>query len=162
VLINKTFAVILFTTTIFASANASAQDFTGPRVGVELGISDDSFLGSEETSWGVNAGYDFDLGKLVVGGTVGYTDVFGDDFDFRELSVGGKLGAKLTESALLYGTVAYSDIDVAGLSVDGARFGVGAEVNVTPNVFVNLETRYGTYDYDLELYQTVIGVGYRF
>jgi len=141
---------------------AAAQDFAGPRVGVELGLADENFLGDAETTWGINAGYDVDLGNLIVGATVAYTDVFDDEFDFRELNVGGRVGAPVAANALLYGTLGYSDINVSNISVDGVRVGVGAEFGMTENVFVNLETRYGNYEQDIELYQTVIGLGYRF
>lgn len=139
-----------------------AQDFTGPRVGVEVGLVDDDFLGSEDVTWGLVAGYDVDLGQAIVGGTVSYTDLFDDDFGFRELSVGGRAGAKVAANALLYGSIAYSDVKVSNFSVDGVKFGVGAEMQMTPNVFVNIETRYGTYEADVDLYHTVVGVGYRF
>lgn len=159
----KKIAVALVALAVSTPAVAQeASTFTGPRVGVEIGLADEDFLGDEETSWGINAGYDADLGSVIVGGTVAYTDVFDDEADFRELAIGGRLGTQLAPNALLFGSVAYSDIDVAGLSVDGVKFGVGAEFGMTENVFVNFETRYGDYDYDLELYQTVIGVGYRF
>ena len=159
----KKIAVALVALTVATPAVAQqASSFTGPRVGVEVGIADDDFLGTEETSWGLNAGYDADLGGAVVGATVSYTDVFGDDFDFRELSVGARLGSRVAANGLLYGSVAYSDLDVLGVSVDGVKFGVGGEFLMTDNIFMNLETRYGTYDLDVELYQTVIGVGFRF
>jgi len=141
---------------------AAAQDFAGPRVGIELGLADEDFLGDAETTWGINAGYDVDLGNVIVGATVAYTDMFDDDFDFRELNVGGRVGTQMGKSALLYGTLGYSDINVSNISVDGVRVGVGAEFAMTKNVFVNLETRYGNYEQDIELYQTVIGLGYRF
>lgn len=156
----KRFALALAALTV--STPVVAQDFTGPRVGVEVGLVDDDFLGSEEVSWGIVAGYDIDLGQAVVGGTIGYSDLFDDDFGYRELSIGGRAGMKLNPTTLIYGSVAYSDIDISNLSVDGVKFGLGGEFAVTPNVFVNVETRYGTYDFDTDLYQTVIGVGYRF
>jgi outer membrane immunogenic protein len=157
-----TFAALVALAVSTPAVAQEASPFAGPRVGFELGLADDEFLGSSETSWGVNAGYDADVGGAVIGGTIAYTDVFGDDYDFRELAIGGRVGTRVLTNGLFYGSVAYSDLDVAGLSVDGAKFGVGAEFLMTDNVFVNLETRYGTYDYDVELYQTVVGVGVRF
>lgn len=144
------------------STPAIAQDFAGPRVGAEIGFTDDDFLGTEEFSWGINAGYDWDLGNLVVGGTVAYNDFFDDDADFREFSFGGRLGTKLDPATLVYVSGAYSDLDIGGADLDGLKIGLGAEFAVTRNVYVNLETRYGNYDYGLDLYQTVFGAGYRF
>lgn len=146
-----------------SAAPAVANDFAGPRVGVEIGLTDDDFLGSAETSYGVNVGYDLDLGNSVVGVTGGYTSLFDNDFDLREFSVGGRAGLKVSPKTLAYGSVAYSNLDAdnAPGSLDGAKFGVGLEHSFG-NVYANLETRYGNYQYDVELYQTVIGVGYRF
>lgn len=149
-----------------SAQNAFAQDastFTGPRIGVEIGMADDDFLGSEETTWGVNAGYDADLGGFVLGGTVSYTGIFDDEgSDFEELGIGVRAGAKAGDNALVYATVGYSDIDVYGVGVDGVKLGLGIELASSGGFYGQLETRYGSYDYDIDLYQTVVGVGYRF
>ena len=141
-----------------------AQDFAGPRIGVELGMVDDDFLGTEETSYGVNAGYDFDLGSTVFGVTASYTGLFNDHgTDFRELGIGGRAGVKAGASTLAYATAGYSNLDAGGFpgSIDGVKVGLGLEQSFG-NVYANAETRYGNYQYGAELYQTVIGVGYRF
>lgn len=143
---------------------ALAQEFTGPRVGVELGLLDDDFLGSDEVSYGVLAGYDFDAGPAIVGAAVSYTGLFDDDGDdVRDITVAGRVGAKLTPRSLLYGSVGYSNLDFDGLpgSLDGVKFGVGLEYAFT-NVYANVETRYADYEAGLETYQTVVGVGFRF
>lgn len=140
-----------------------ASTFSGPRIGVEIGIADDDFMGSEETSWGINGGYDADLGSFVLGGTVSYTGVFDDEgSDFKELGIGARAGLKAGSNALVYGTLGYSDIDVYGVSVDGVKGGLGLELASKSGFYGQIETRYGSYDYDIDLYQTVIGVGYRF
>jgi outer membrane immunogenic protein len=164
---------IVLATVLAAAATATpalAQDavvageFTGPRVGVELGLIDDDFLGSDETSYGVLAGYDFDAGNVIVGGAVSYTGLFDDDgADFRDITVSGRVGAKLAPRTLAYASAGYSNLDFDGLpgSVDGVKFGLGLEQSFG-NVYANVETRYGNYEAGLELYQTVIGVGFRF
>ena len=147
----------------FAVNPACAQDGSGARIGVELGVLDDDFLGTDEVSYGFLAGYDFDLGGAVAGPLVGYTAAFDDEFDTRELSIGGRIGTKLDTASLFYGAVSYSNIDadyVAG-SVDGVKFGLGFEKDFG-GFYANVETRYGTYDYDLELYQTLVGAGVKF
>jgi len=154
---------------VLAASPAMAQDeaaatFTGPRVGVELGVIDDDFLGTDDATYGINAGYDFDLGGAVVGVTGGYTGLFDDDgADLRELSLGGRIGAKVGARTLAYGTIGYSNLDANGLggSVDGVKFGVGLEHSFD-NVYANVETRYGNYELGGELYQTAVGVGVRF
>ena len=147
-----------------AATPAFAQDFAGPRVGVELGIVGDDVLSSSDTSYGVNAGYDFDLGSTVLGVTGNYFGLFDDDgSDFRELGIGGRAGVKVAASTLAYASAAYSNIDANGVpgSLDGVKVGLGLEQSFG-NVFANVETRYGNYEHGAELYQTVLGVGYRF
>lgn len=146
-----------------AATPAMAQDFTGPRVGVELGVVDDDFGGTDEATYGVLAGYDIDMGALVVGATASYTGLFDDEgTDARDLTVAGRLGAKLAPMTLVYGTVGYSNLDADGASsIDGARFGVGLEHDFG-RVFGSLETRYSNYEAGFETYQTVVGLAVRF
>src|ERR1043166_5543478 len=108
--------------TAVPAAAQTVPDFAGPRVGVELGVVDDDFLGTDEGSYGFNAGYDFDLGHTVVGVTGGYTGLFDDDgSDFRELSLAARVGFKLAPATLLYATAGYSNLDFDGFagSLDG-------------------------------------------
>ena len=150
--------------TAVPAAAQTVPDFAGARVGVEVGVTDDDFLGTDEGSYGVTAGYDFDLGNTVVGVTGGYTGLFDDDgADLREFSVAARAGFKAAPATLVYATAGYSNLDFDGLpgSLDGAKFGLGLEQSFG-NVFANLETRYADYEAGVELYQTVIGVGFRF
>lgn len=151
------------TAAALAATPALAQDAGGARIGVELGVLDDDFLGTEEISYGALAGYDFNLGNVVVGPVVGYTSMFDNDFDLRELSAGGRIGAKLGAGSLVYGAVSYSNIDADDFpgSVDGVKFGLGFEKDFG-GFYANVETRYGNYQYDLETFQTVIGAGVKF
>ena len=57
-------AALTFATPSFAAG------FSGPRVGATIGLADDDFLGTEVFTYGLNAGYDVDLGTAVVGGSV--------------------------------------------------------------------------------------------
>lgn len=147
-----------------AAAPAFGADRSGARVGVELGILDDDFLGADDISYGINVGYDFDLGGAVAGPIAGYTSAFDNDLDIRELSIGGRVGTKLDEGSLFYGAISYSNIDADGFpgSLDGVKFGVGYEQSFGSRMYANIETRYATYDYDVDVYQTVIGAGVRF
>lgn len=142
---------------------ALAQEFAGPRIGVEVGAVDDDFLGTAKGTYGAVGGYDFDLGKVVVGGTVSYTRQFDDDgSNARDITVAGRVGAKLTPRSLLYGSAGYTNIDVKTLpAIDGVKFGVGFE-HLFGKVYGNLETRYANYERGIEGYQTVVGVGVRF
>ncbi|MET0180534.1 MAG: hypothetical protein ABW194_08650 [Novosphingobium sp.] len=147
-----------------AMAQDIVGDFTGARVGVELGVVDDDFAGTDEATYGVLAGYDVDLGSVIVGATASYTGLFDDDgADLRDLTLVGRVGGKLAPATMVYGTVGYSNLDADNFagSLDGVRFGVGLEHDFGP-VYANLETRYSDYEAGVELYQTVVGLGVRF
>ena len=143
---------------------AMAQDFQGPRLGAEIGVAGDDFGSTARATYGVNAGYDFDLGKVVVGPTVSYTAPFDSDgLGLREWTVGARAGVKAGNKTLVYVSGAYSKLDTQfpGANSDGYRVGLGIERSFG-NAYANLETRYANHQYGIELYQTVIGVGYRF
>lgn len=154
--------------TFAVATPALAQDeagvFSGARVGVELGVVDDDAFGTDEGTYGFNAGYDFDLGGAVVGVTGTYIDTFdNDNFGVRELGVGGRLGGKVGPRTLAYVTAGYSNLDADGFpgAIDGVKAGLGLEHSFG-NLFANIETRYGNYEAGIDLYQTAIGFGVRF
>lgn len=147
-----------------ALAQDEASAFTGARVGVELGVVDDDIFGTNEGTYGFNAGYDFDLGSAVVGVTGTYIDTFdNDNFGVRELGLSGRVGGKVAPRTLAYVTAGYSNLDADGLpgSVDGVKVGLGLEQSFG-NLYANIETRYGNYEAGIDLYQTAIGFGVRF
>lgn len=147
-----------------ATAITSPALAQGAHVAAEIGVIDDDFLGTEDVSYGVTAGYDLALGGVVAGPVAGYTGLFDDNgSDFREYSIGGRVGVPLDAGTLFYGSVAYSNIDLDGLpgSVDGTKFGLGFEKSFG-GFFGRIETRYGDYEQGAELYQTVLGAGVKF
>ncbi|QDP20003.1 outer membrane beta-barrel protein [Sphingomonas xanthus] len=147
-------------TPAFAQDAAPVTTFTGARVSAEIGLADDDLFGTEAFTYGVDAGYDFDLGAAVAGLTVGLQDT---DETGREFFAGGRVGAKVGSNALVYATVGYANLKVFdGLKVDGVRFGLGVEAAPARNFFVKAEQRYTNYELGGEAYQTVIGAGVRF
>jgi outer membrane immunogenic protein len=156
----------LFAATVASPVMAQEVEgaFTGPRVGVELGLVDDDFAGTDEGTYGIVGGYDFDLGSVIVGADASYTRLFDDDgADLRDFTVGARVGGKIAPRTLVYGKAGYSNLDAdtfAG-SVDGVKLGLGLEQSFG-DVYANVETRYGNYEAGVELYQTVVGVGFRF
>lgn len=147
------------------AAPAFAQDFSGPRVGVEVGVVGDDFASTDKGTYGAELGYDFDLGNVVVGPQVAATSLFSPEgTGYRELSVGARVGVKVTSSTLAYVAGSYSNIDAKGLpgELDGAKVGVGIEQNLTDHLYAGIETRYGNYQSGVELYSTAIRLGYRF
>ena len=149
--------------TVFVAAPAMAQDaaptFTGPRVGVNVGFADDNIFGTESFTYGADVGYD-----LAAGGAVfGITAEIEDSKDIsRELALTARAGGRVGSNGLLYVAAGYSNIRVYGVNVDGFRLAAGGELALGKNAYVKLEQRYGNYQYGLDLYQTVIGAGFRF
>ncbi len=92
-----------------------------------------------------------------------YTGTFDDDGDLRELSIGGRIGKKFDGDKQLYGTVSYSNIDADYFpgSINGVKFGIGFETDFG-GFDGHVETRYGNYEAGAELYQTLIGGGFKF
>jgi outer membrane immunogenic protein len=156
------FAAAVLAASIAASP-VLAADFTGPRVGVTVGVADDDFGGTEALTYGVNAGYDWDLGKAVVGGTIEYQDSSEDGFG-RDLSITARAGGKVSESILLYALAGYSNLAIedTDIELDGFRAGAGVEVAVNDNIYSQFEYRYTNYEQGAESHQFVLGIGYRF
>lgn len=141
------------------AAATTAHDFTGPRVGVNVGFADDNIFGTEALTYGADIGYDFAAGNAVLGVTAEIED--SKDIS-RELALTARAGARVGSNGLLYVTGGYSNIRAFGINIDGFRLGVGGELGLGQNAYVKLEQRYGNYEYGLDLYQTMIGAGFRF
>lgn len=162
---NRFLTLALAATACVATSPAVAQDaaaghdFSGPRVGVNLGFADDNIFGTEAFTYGADIGYDFAAG----GAVLGITAEIEDSKDIkRELALTGRAGARVGSNGLLYVTGGYSNIRALGTNIDGYRLGVGGELGLGQNAYVKLEQRYGNYEFGLELYQTMIGAGFRF
>jgi outer membrane immunogenic protein len=164
--VNRILTVALAATALFASpamaqdtASTSTSTFTGPRIGANVGFADDNIFGTEAFTYGAELGYDFDVG----GAVLGITGEVQDNKDItRELAVTARAGVRVGSNALLYATGGYSNIRAYGVNVDGFRLGAGAELAIGEHGFVKLEQRYGNYEYGIDLYQTLIGGGFRF
>jgi outer membrane immunogenic protein len=160
--------ILLASVAAFAAATpAFAQDaipapvsnFTGAHIGANVGFADDDAFGTEVFTYGVDAGYDYDLGQAVVGATAEAQD---SDDTGRDLSIVGRAGIKAAPNVLVYGLAGYSNLKVLGIKLDGVRFGGGVEAKMGPNFSVKLEQRYTDYEYDAHIWQTVLGAGFRF
>ena len=156
--------IILATVAALTLASpAFAADFTGPRAGVSLGFADDDAFGFEALTYGVNAGYDFNLGSAVVGGTLEYQDSSEDGIG-RELSAVVRAGGKVNEGVLAYVLGGYTNLSVegTGIELDGLRTGAGVEVALGGQAYGQFEYRYSNYELDLDGHQMMAGVGIRF
>lgn len=186
----KKIVVCLATGGALVSVPAMAQSvdatFTGPRVEALVGYDvteagssvDNDFDDDVDESidgflYGIGAGYDFDLGGIVVGAEAELTDStaksgfdrgsfedigLGNVRTNRDIYLGARVGARMGPQMLLYAKGGYTNakFDVDGwagprrydhnIKADGWRIGAGAEYAMTEQMFVKLEYRYSNYE----------------
>ena len=187
---NKFTALLVASSVAAIATPAMAQDadgtFTGPRVGITAGydavqagssVDDDGNDNNDQSmdgiAYGVNLGYDYDLGGAVIGLEGEYSDSTAktefEDGDFegfgfgrvdagRDLYIGARVGAKVAPDALVYVKGGYTNAKLNVLSndgtteterdfkLDGWRAGAGVEYAINPRTYVNLEYRYSKYE----------------
>lgn len=172
-----------------AAVPAYAQEagtFTGPRIegivgydtlrsgdidddGVDTG-EDDGDESIDGVLYGVQLGYDFDLGGVVAGVEGEFSESSGSaDFDEtvdgfgggieagRDLYIGGRIGFKASERALVYVKGGYTNTSIESAfetddgdfefdsDIDGFRVGAGAEYLFGKNLYGKVEYRYSKY-----------------
>jgi outer membrane immunogenic protein len=140
--------------------------FTGGRVGVLVGTGGSKLIDFETQTMGVDAGYDFDTGRVVVGVGAEYQTELGKNFfDTNETALLGRVGVRAGTNALVYGTGGYtrasSGVTPFGDNGDnGYRVGAGVEFG-GPMSF-KVEQRYSNYGGGADGWQTVAGLNLRF
>lgn len=148
---------------------ASAQDtgsFTGGRAGVLIGTGGNNVIDFDSQTIGIDAGYDFDAGNVVVGVGAEYQTELGNDiFNVNETALLGRVGVKAGSNALVYGTGGYTRVGsgatpFSGNGEDGYRVGAGVEFG-GPMSF-KVEQRYSNYGGGADGWQTVAGLNFRF
>ena len=139
---------------------------------VDDDVNEDNDQSMEGITYGVAAGYDIDLGTIVIGPEAEYswseakTEFEDGDFEGfgfgqvsadRDLYLGARIGAKLSPQTLLYAKGGYTNAKLNILSndgvtefdedydLDGFRVGAGAEYAMNENLFLKLEYRYSNY-----------------
>jgi outer membrane immunogenic protein len=190
----RSFAFALLAATAFATP-ALAQDaapFTGARVEGIVGWDQLRNNGKDDgVLYGVGAGYDVQMGSLLVGGEAEFSDsdVKQRQFDVlatgdsltartgRDLYVGARVGGVIGGRTLLYAKAGYTnaraklayDDGATGtanfrdhVNLDGVRLGVGAEYAVGSNSFIKAEYRYSNYEQGFSRNQALAGFGFRF
>ena len=180
-------ALLAGTTAIVAPAQAQSADgpFTGPRVGViagwdrlQPGSTDDSvYRGNNHSDglvYGVDAGYDANLGGRAVLGVEGEVSgstakVSNDPYDNsnnfgygrvkagRDLYIGARAGILASPRTLVYVKGGYTNarLDLTAndgttntgrhFNLDGYRVGAGVEEELSPRTYAKLEYRYSNY-----------------
>ena len=146
---------LLLATALLASGPVLAQsaNWTGGYVGVEAGYAavDETAAGKNESGviGGLVAGYDYDLGSLVIGAGV--------DLDFTGSNLGSanldriirlKLrGGIKTGNGLFYATGGYANANVSSIAdSDGYFVGGGYQHRVTQNFSIGGEVLYHKFD----------------
>ena len=144
-----------------ACAPAQAADFTGTRAAVTVGF--DGIQGAGDTTnvtYGVTAGYDIATQSGVL---VGVEAGAGNVFDRRDLNASGRIGYKLNDTVLAFGTAGYTNFrDSAGRTLDGAQLGAGFEAVISGPVSATVGYRYSNYEQDVSKHSAYTGLVARF
>jgi opacity protein-like surface antigen len=123
-----------------------AGDWTGAYVGGQVGwldVEPDGFDSSDDTAYGLHAGYDYDFGNWVVGGEL--------EYDWTDLAVAG--GAANVDSVvraklkvgydfgrtMAYAVAGAAEVDTTLGSETGGVYGIGLAVAVTDNLAISGE-----------------------
>lgn len=146
-------------------------DTTGSGSSTDNDAADDDDQSIEGVSYGVQLGYDIDVGGFVIGAEAEYADStaeveFNDDPNTfglgnvesgRDLYFGARIGAKVGPDAMIYAKGGYTNAKYniratngtttfnQDFDTDGYRLGAGAEYALSNNAFVKLEYRYSNY-----------------
>jgi outer membrane immunogenic protein len=154
----KLIALAALATAAFASP-AMASDFAGPRVEVTVGADDvTGGVDLTDVTYGGAAGYDLQVGKVVIGVEATAANVF----DRTDIGAAARLGYTLNKNVLAYTRVGYTNIDLGAQSVDGLTVGGGLEVKLVGSTFAKAEYRYTDFEGDLGRHGGLVGFGLRF
>ena len=153
-------------------AGVAGYDKTQAGSTTDDDVDADNDQSAEGLVWGGAAGYDIDLGTMVLGAEGEFTEstadtrsLDGDPETFglgsveagRDIYVGARAGFKATPSTLVYGKAGYTNArygflgtdgtveDEQHIDVDGWRAGAGVEQRIGANAFAKLEYRYSNY-----------------
>ena len=167
-------AALLSTVAVTPAFAQEEAPFTGPHIEGIVGY-DDVSEGKGNLMYGVNAGYDFQLGGVIAGIEGEYADsdvkgsasdliTTGDSFSLntdRDLYVGARLGFAISPTTMIYAKGGYTNakfegrfndglgtIYNTGVTTDGYRLGAGVEQKFTlfgPSGFIKAEYRYSNY-----------------
>lgn len=181
----KTVFAIAASALALAATPALADAPAGPRVEVLAGYDKVSAdlgggvsMSRDGFNYGLNLGYDLAVSQSLSAGidaeiadstaklTVGTTTVKAA----RDLYIGGRLSVAVTPAVNVYGKVGYTNARLTaedattkdGENFDGVRFGIGAQANLSSNVYGLVEYRYSNYEQGGSRNQVLAGVGARF
>lgn len=155
------------------AAPAFAQDFSGPRAGVVVGVSgDESPFDNAEFVYGAQVGYDVAVSpgfRLGAEADIAKADI--EDVDVTQTSVGVRMTFPASTKGALFVSGGYSNLDAEyagfGENFGGYRLGGGGEVKLGRNAYTSLEYRYSEYDLSdygasAHTHSALLGLGLRF
>ena len=173
--------------------STSASTFKGFRIEAQAGLDRFQSQGEhkDKFGYGVEAGWDGQIGNIVVGPYASYWRGRGENIttatggsglvahkSFNEIGAGVRAGYQVTPALMVFGQGGYVNSEQrrswsgqgpAGtgrfydkFKTDGYQLGGGVEYSIRPNVYVKAAYRYSNYE-DNTVRQAVIGgVGMRF
>ncbi|WP_254050031.1 outer membrane protein [Limimaricola cinnabarinus] len=162
-----------------APAPVAVSDWTGFYAGGQLGYgeteADDDSFDDDGSVYGAQLGYDYDFGKLVLGGEISYAgaeiedEATGNEIDgiaAAKLRAGYDAGAFLPYVTAGYAS-AYTADEIDGEDqFDGYVYGAGVDYKVTENVTVGAEVLKHEFedlgDTDLDATTAAARISYRF
>lgn len=142
--------------------SADTANFTGPRAEVVVGAN--NVVNSTDRNkvvYGAAVGYDLPVGEsATIGAHVNTSNIFESQ---RTLGASARLGFALTQEALAYGSLGYSNYRAVGsVELDGVTAGAGFEYVIAPNAFAKIEYNFSDFQRNVSVHTLVTGVGYRF
>lgn len=174
--------------------DAPPPDWSGFRIEGLVGYDGGRIADNDEGGvlYGVGAGYDFQMGRLVFGiegeasdsTNRGCSDGFVNPGESlcaraeRDLYLGGRIGTVVGRNILLYGKAGYTNaryrIDYddgtpagagnfsVGENLGGIRVGLGAQFAIGGNAYIRTEARYSNYEQGSDRGGVVGAFGFRF
>lgn len=174
---------LVFVAAVVAAVSAlpayaqDASNVGGAKIGAVVGYDKarvklyDEFGSKDGILYGVTAGYDYDMGKVVIGieGEISDSSTkdsiqslvyAGDKFSLRsgrDLYVGARFGVPVSSTVLLYAKAGYTNArftakyddttstSSSGDNLEGYRVGGGVEVSNDGGAFARFEYRYSDY-----------------
>lgn len=168
----KAFFIAAIAALTAIAAPASAQDFTGARVGVTGGY--DDIQAREGFTYGVVAGVDAPVLKNVTLGVEATledsTAKAGAVHASRELGLAARAGVVVLPRTLVFAKVGYTNarFDITGrnaasVTLEGLRYGGGIEYALTKHTYATVEYRRSELENGFGGRNGVLaGVGFRF
>jgi opacity protein-like surface antigen len=155
---------------LFTSPVLAEETWTGFHLGVHGGTSELSVgpLDDSGAMYGIQAGYDHDFGKFIIGGEIDYSTaeytIAGTTGDIDSLRLKLRGGYDLGR-AMIYGIVGIGDFDDGIDSENGSTLGLGLSYKATENIIISGEYLRDSFDVlgiDIDVDSLSLRAAYKF